>query len=259
MKTKIFLFILLAVSRIFNLNALNISSNTAHKIAEKIWKNECAGTVEGLTCWNRGENFASLGIGHFIWYPPEKKEQFQESFPELLNFLTNQGVSLPPFLKKESGCPWHSRDEFYSAIASQEMLMLRKFLYDTKDLQAIFIAQRLEKSLPGMIKELSEEKKQHVSRMFFLLENQPNGLYALIDYLNFKGAGTAPSESYQGQGWGLLQVLQDMPSNSKEAVVDFVASAKDVLRKRVEHSPPERNESRWLKGWLNRLDTYLDP
>ncbi|PWU11360.1 MAG: hypothetical protein C5B47_00975, partial [Verrucomicrobia bacterium] len=36
-------------------------------IGAQVWKNECAGTTSGLTSWNRGEDFASLGIGHFIW------------------------------------------------------------------------------------------------------------------------------------------------------------------------------------------------
>ena len=35
----------------------------------KIWQNESGATVSGLTHWNEGEEFPSLGIGHFIWYP----------------------------------------------------------------------------------------------------------------------------------------------------------------------------------------------
>jgi hypothetical protein len=29
-----------------------------------------------------------------------------------------------------------------------------------------------------------------------------------------------------------------------------------VLRERVERSPAERHEKRWLPGWLNRVATY---
>lgn len=258
MNKRFILLILFFSGLTVKLMAVNISAENAHRIAEKIWKNECAGTVEGLTCWNKGENFASLGIGHFIWYPPGKKERFQESFPELLSFLTKQGIILPSFLNNNPACPWKSREEFYEAIASPEMQTLRKFLFDTKDLQAIYIAQRLEKSLPGMVKDLPLSEKEKVSQIFLCLENNPKGLYALIDYLNFKGAGTTSSESYQGKGWGLLQVLQGIPVSSKNMVADFVTSAKDVLKERVEHSPPERNEHRWLKGWQNRIDTYLE-
>lgn len=240
------------------LAAIDISAENAQQIAQKIWKNECAGTIKGLTSWNQGENFASLGIGHFIWYPPGKKEPFQESFPELLSFLEKQGIMLPPFLKNVKECPWNSRQEFHAAIASPEMNQLRQFLFDTKDLQAIFIAQRLEKSFPGMVKNLPHDEKKRIAQIFLLLEKDPKGLYALIDYLNFKGLGTNLSESYQGKGWGLLQVLQGIPSSSNNLVADFVVSAKHVLKRRIENSPPERNEQHWLKGWLNRVETYLD-
>jgi hypothetical protein len=85
----------------------------------------------------------------------------------------------------------------------------------------------------------------------------PYGLYALIDYVHFKGEGTKDSERYQGEGWGLLQVLQRMPAASATPLPDFVASARDVLAKRVALAPSARNEQRWLNGWHARLATYL--
>jgi hypothetical protein len=240
-----------------NLYGISISEENSRKISMKIWKNECAGTIKGLTCWNAGESFASLGIGHFIWYPKGKKEGFQESFPELLTFLENQGIELPFFLKDIPCCPWNSRDDFYEKIDSFEMETLRKFLFATKDLQTIFIIQRLEKTLSFLAKNLPDNEKEHVTDIFLSLEKTPNGLYALIDYLNFKGAGVTSFESYQGKGWGLLQVLQGIPSFSTDVLADFVSSAKVVLTERVHNAPPERNEQRWLKGWINRIDTYL--
>ncbi len=36
------------------------------------------------------------------------------------------------------------------------------------------------------------------------------GWYPLIDYINFKGKGIKETEKYNGEGWGLLQVLQTM-------------------------------------------------
>jgi hypothetical protein len=254
---KMFL-VTLCICTSVDLYSWSVSEATAHKIAEKIWKNECAGTIEGLTCWNKGENFASLGIGHFLWYPAGKKERFQESFPELLKFIDKNGVMLPVFLKTTQECPWRTREEFYEHINSPDMIALRNFLFNTKDLQAIFIAQRLEKALPGMTKELPKDQREHVIKTFADLESSPQGLYALIDYMNFKGSGLSYSESYKGQGWGLLQVLLGMPPNSQHFVEDFVISAKEVLKKRVENAPIERNEQRWLKGWCNRLDTYLE-
>jgi hypothetical protein len=77
--------------------------------------------------------------------------------------------------------------------------------------------------------------------------------------VNFKGEGVLATERYAGQGWGLLQVLEGMSqeSSGREAVKNFAESAKKVLTNRVRNSPSERNEARWLPGWLNRISTYV--
>jgi len=61
-----------------------------------------------LTSWNKGEDFASLGIGHFIWYPKsvsESEKQFDESFPKLLTWMQDKGVEMPLWLLKSQGNP----------------------------------------------------------------------------------------------------------------------------------------------------------
>jgi hypothetical protein len=239
-----------------NAFAVSVSPQVAEQIGVKIWKNECGGTLDGLTYWNKNENFPSLGIGHFIWYPAEKRDRFVEGFPPLLAYLKSEKVNIPAWLQSTDACPWNSRDEFYADINSPKMKELRQFLYDTRHLQAIFIANRLENALPQMIEKLSPSEKDKITATFNRLANDPQGLYALIDYVNFKGEGTSPSETYKGQGWGLLQVLQEIPASSTNLVADFVESAKKVLTQRVKNSPPERNEEKWLKGWSNRLETY---
>jgi hypothetical protein len=82
----------------------------------------------------------------------------------------------------------------------------------------------------------------------------------VLDYFNFKGLGDNPRERYQQQGWGLVQVLKAMPplSPDEEGLVGlFRNAAAERLALRVELAPAERNESRWLEGWLARLDGYL--
>lgn len=238
------------------LSSFSVSTQDAHKIAEKIWKNECGGSKDGLTTWNKGENFGSFGIGHFIWYPSGRQERFKESFPDLLKYLQTQNITLPDWLKTTSGCPWTSREEFYNDIGSPQMSELRQFLFDTRDLQAVFIANRLEKTFPELISKLPTNEKERISLSFHRLANYPNGLYALLDYLNFKGAGISSAESYNGQGWGLLQVLQGVPPESENILSAFIDSAKHILTLRVKNSPPERGEERWLKGWINRINSY---
>src|ERR1700687_5714085 len=65
---------------------VNLSKAEALRIGKKIWQNKCDGTIAGLTSWNEGKNFASLGIGHFIWYPEGVRGPFEESFPKFLSF-----------------------------------------------------------------------------------------------------------------------------------------------------------------------------
>src|SRR5205814_4282586 len=73
----------------------------------------------------------------------------------------------------------------------------------------------------------------------------------------FKGEGVLHTERYQGQGWGLLQVLEAMHGNSDSGAPDeFARAARMVLTRRVQNSPVDRHESRWLTGWLRRVTSY---
>ena len=238
--------------------AVNLTHAETLRIGQKIWQNECNGTVSGLTSWNEGENFASLGIGHFIWYPKGQRGPFEESFPKLVSFVASRGAKLPTLLlgTGESPCPWNSRAEFVRALGSPEMKQLRQFLADTVDLQTEFLIHRLDTSLPKMLQEASADDRANVQRQFQRLTGTAQGCYALIDYVNFKGEGVLRTERYRGQGWGLLQVLAGMHGDGPGAVADFSHSAAETLKRRVQNSPPERKEARWLSGWLNRVNSY---
>lgn len=235
--------------------ALNISPSEAKEIGRRVWQNECNGTVAGLTSWNAGEDFASLGIGHFIWYPKNKRGPFDESFPNFVRFAAEHGAKLPNLVASGAPCPWNSRAEFESAKNSGEMKQLRDFLASTIDLQAQFLVERLEQALPKMLAQARDP--ENVRRQFSCVSNSGHGCYALVDYVNFKGEGTLATERYKGEGWGLLQVLENMHGDDPHSALDeFAASAKNVLRRRVTNSPPERGEARWLAGWLARINSY---
>jgi hypothetical protein len=242
-------------------HAVIISHADAVQIGRKIWQNECNGTVAGLTSWNEGENFASLGIGHFIWYPKGARGPFEESFPKLVEFVRQRGAPALPKVIRGSGdlvCPWNSRSEFMQAQHQPEMNELRDFLAATVDLQAEFLVARLQQSLQKMTDEAPASDRTNVQRQFDRVSSTGQGCYALVDYVNFKGEGVLHTERYAGQGWGLLQVLQEMrgTETGSSAVVEFAAATKTVLNRRVQNSPPERKEARWLPGWLNRVRTY---
>lgn len=233
--------------------AVHLPSPLLRHIAEKIWKNECGQTFTGLTSWNQGEPFASLGIGHFIWFPANIHPPFHETFPALLTFLEQEGIELPKWLKINQFCPWNTKKEFDAHLNDPKMNELRQLLYNTLDCQALFISKRLHVTLERLSTRLSEKRKE----MLETLQHSPQGLYALMDYFNFKGDGLDEKESYQGQGWGLLQVLSAIPETSQAPLADFVKAAKSVLKARVAHCPSERQEQKWLEGWLKRVDTYL--
>ncbi|MBY0529162.1 MAG: hypothetical protein K2P51_03125 [Rhabdochlamydiaceae bacterium] len=237
-----------------SLHALN--NDTLLQIAEKIWKNECNGTIEGLVSWNAGEEFASVGIGHFIWYPKDKRGPFKETFPALLLFFEEHHVVLPTWLKSGSFCLWNSREEFLTKKNAAEMQELRQLLKNTIHLQAKFILKRFESAVSELTQGLYSPEKTHIEAQLKRLQASDNGTYALIDYLNFKGEGTDPTERYQGHGWGLIQVLELMPGTSADPIKEFISAAKEVLARRVKSAPKERNEQRWLAGWFHRLETY---
>jgi len=136
------------------------------------------------------------------------------------------------------------------------MKELRQFLADTADLQAEFLIARLQNALPKMLDEAAPANRGNIQRQFERMASTPQGCYALVDYLNFKGEGVLHSERYQGQGWGLLQVLEQMRSDDGHPVTEFSSAAVAVLKQRVANSPPERGERRWLVGWLNRVRGY---
>ena len=238
-------------------SGIRISDAEAESIGKKIWRNECAGTRDGLTSWNKGEDFPSLGIGHFIWYPAGRRGPFKESFPGLVEFLQSQGVRLPGWLTTAKGCPWPDRASFVADFDGAKLSGLRDLLASTVGLQARYAALRLESALPKMLQAAPAPGRNEIRANFYRVANSPGGLYALMDYVNFKGEGTSPSERYQGEGWGLLQVLAGM-SGEGSPTAAFSRSADRVLARRVELSPSARGEKKWLPGWRNRVATYAD-
>ena len=249
MKFLIVLFLLLTAA-----SGLALSERELDSIGRRVWQNECGGTRDGLTSWNEGENFASLGIGHFIWYPQGGRGPFEESFPKLVRFLAVQGAKPPAWL--DGACPWVTRAEFQAALHGEKMQVLRELLAGSVHLQARFLAQRMEEALPKMLAEAPAAERANVRAQFQRLAAGGAGTFALIDYVNFKGEGTKESERYRGEGGGLLQVLAGMRGSGAGAAREFGESAAAVLTRRVRHAPPERHEERWLAGWKARVRAY---
>jgi hypothetical protein len=245
-------FVLIAVAT----SAFALTDAELDRIGKRVWQNECGGRRDGLTSWNTGEDFASLGIGHFIWYPKGKEGPFEESFPKLAEYLAKHGAKVADWMKGD--CPWNSKAEFQADFNGSRMNELRDLLAGTVRLQSRFLAERMEQALPKMIQQAPGGEGKRVKANFERLAVTGKGTYALIDYVNFKGEGTKSTERYKGEGWGLLQVLAEMRPEASDPAAEFSRSAAVVLERRVKNSPPERGEARWLPGWKNRVSGYAE-
>ncbi len=237
-------------------------------VGQRIYMNECAAKPENLLHWNKGEEFPSLGIGHFIWYPQNVSGPFTQTFPQMVDYV-GQFVRPPVWLiqLKQSHsfkAPWQSAAEFAEFKTSNQAKKLQNWLLHTKAYQAEFITTQFNKKLALYFQTHGNQQQADLKHLVARLQKFKAGRFALIDYVNFKGVGDI-KEAYQGEQWGLISVLQqlikDTPNHqqlSHQVLLNqFVAAAKKRLALRVELSPPARGEQRWLKGWFKRLDGYV--
>jgi len=232
-------------------------------ISDKIYKNETGGNAKYLMYWSPNESFASLGIGHFIWYPKNEPKRFDETFPSMIDYYVANNVEIPKWLlqARKIGAPWRNKERFEQARSDKEFQQLKTILMNTKALQTQFFFDRVHASIPEIITHVAPEYRKHIVSNYNALVTTTGGLYPLIDYINFKGKGIKATERYNNQGWGLLQVLKNMRPVQKGAgaLAEFSRVAYLMLERRVRNSSIEKNEKRWLKGWKKRTDTYRTP
>lgn len=247
---------------------LKISAATAEKVGRQVWLNETGGKSEAITAWNASEDFASLGIGHFIWFPEGLKTRFVESFPTMLLFVRRRGATLPKWLDKERvpPSPWKTKAQFDREFFSPRTTELRRVLLATIDLQAQFLVRRLENALPKLLAALPDQRSRiRVRCQFYRVASSSPDLYPLIDYVNFKGEGVNKSETFQNkstqkrEGWGLKHVLLAMKGSSNDSAKvlrEYSGAARFVLLRRIANNPRDR---RWQAGWMVRVKTYRRP
>jgi hypothetical protein len=246
---------------------LVLPADVAKKVGQKIWFNETAGNRDAITAWNANEEFASLGVGHFIWFPAGKAAPFEESFPRLLEFLRKKNAHLPSWVDRTPipPSPWTSRTDFKRNFNSPEMRELRQFLLETVAGQTQFLVARAQGAMDKILANTPDSaEREHIITQFSRVTHASRDLYPLIDYINFKGEGTNPVETTvdttgRRQGWGLKQVLLKMDggtSDSQAVLAEFADAAQFVLQQRVRNRSSNRI---WEAGWLRRVDTYRRP
>jgi hypothetical protein len=247
---------------------LVLRADQARQVGQKIWLNETQGNRDAITSWNANEEFASLGVGHFIWFPAGKAAPFEESFPRLLEFLRKDNAPLPAWVNKTPipPCPWTSRADFRRNFNSPKMRELRQFLLETVAGQTQFLVARAQGAMDKILANTPDNaERAQIIAQFARVTQASKDLYPLIDYINFKGEGTNPSETALNQqtgtrqGWGLKQVLLQMRGDSSDpnaVLAEFADAAQAVLQQRVRNLASNRI---WEAGWLRRVDTYRRP
>jgi hypothetical protein len=246
---------------------LAISPETAARVGQQVWQNESGRSIAGLTAWNDAEDFPSLGIGHWIWFKAGGHPVFEESFPRLLVYMRERGAKLPAWLDKPRipPCPWQNKADFQRQFNGPELTGLRRFLVDTIPLQTQFLLVRADAAIPRMLATLPEpaDRRHLIAQLDRLVRSSPD-LYPLIDYVNFKGEGISPKETFfdpatrRNEGWGTKHLLLEMKGSAigPPALAEFSRSAKYVLDRRIRNHPPSK---RWQAGWHKRCETYRRP
>lgn len=262
--SKVLFITLLATTRLASADPteLTLTANQLDWVGQQIYQNECASRPACLVHWNEGEAFPSLGIGHFIWYPAGVEEPFVESFPGLIESYRQAGTPMPEWLAnlEPFHAPWPNREAFIAEADSLKIAELRMLLETTQGQQAAHIFERAQRAMADVINAAPTAEQPRLKQHLEALSQTPGGVYALIDYVNFKGEGLAPTERYHGEGWGLLQVLQAMDDQGQQpALVQFREAADQVLTRRAELAENPIERERWLPGWRNRLRTYREP
>jgi len=229
-------------------------------ISDKIYKNETGGDPKYLMFWSSNEDFASLGIGHFIWYPKGEPKRFDETFPLMIDYYVANNIEVPAWLlqARRVGAPWRSKALFERSRKDKAFQQLQTLLLNTKALQTQFFFDRLHASIPEIVKYVAPQYRQHIVNNYNALAKTKGGWYPLIDYINFKGKGIKATERYNNQGWGMLQVLKNMRPVGKGsgALAEFSRVAYLILERRVRNSPIDKHERKWLSGWKKRTDSY---
>lgn len=282
------------------------------KLSEALYKNEADCKNHNLTHWGKNEEFPSLGLPHAIWYGKISSKKYQEQFPELVRYLrknlkeSNQQISWPALLQKNplSPAPWASQAEFVeikkislaienvkesSQLAdikknqaalykdAYTLFEIRHFLSNPKilQLQAQFVIEKTFLSLHRILAASHREsppEAQLLYRKIQVLLNSPEGVLAIVDYLNFKGEGLKPSERTPlgKYPWGLKTVLEIMPamdpaSADQQTNVQFTQAALCSLQRMAYHSGSADSKDQlqryaWLNGgWKTRIESNYLP
>ena len=254
-----------------------ISQQQLHQIGEVVYKNETNKKKELLTHWNSDEEFASMGIGHFIWFPHNWTARFKEVFPEVLQYIRQHlkpqdNIKVPAWLDVDHyvPLPWNTHAEFEQNKSSKKMTELNSFLAHPKiiELQAAYMVERANETLARVLESIRAthpKKYTHASEQLYWLTQSALGIQSPVDYVNFKGDGTDIKDSLPcGLQWGLKQVLLTMPASNSvnSAGHNFANAVIKTLSCRAHNELSHRKKDfieKWLPVWIRRANNTYRP
>lgn len=167
-----------------------VSEDELSSVSQRLYQNITRGDDERIVQWNDQLQSLDLGFG-FVWYPQTSANVSKSTFPKYLQYLQNQGVPLPIWLMnaKELGAPWSSRQSFERSQDDPEIRELRRILKTTKELQALYLLQRLHVNTPKMVQRASGGERERLIYNLQAMQSSKGGLYPLLDYVSFDEQG----------------------------------------------------------------------
>ena len=231
---------------------LQVSKEHHAVIGQHVRLNYTGGKYELLTYWSKDDAYPMLGIANFLWYPAGYRGKFSDDFPSVQAALQAEGVALPDWLKPGRPAPWPDREAFIAKFHSEEMEQLRQMLASTVEIQTRVLIARAERSFSAMLDVLPQEERPAIREEFERVAATTVGVYALVDYVHFKGEGAIADADKRKGSRGLLRVLEVMSRGPHSAVAneDFADAAIQVL------IPPDATPSNWHSIWRRHVDTY---
>ncbi len=211
--------------------ATDLSDDELLQIGMQIWQNQCSvwdapdtkitsSMKQGLTDWDDDSDVATIGMGQYLWYSSDATNRMQEDWPTVAQALQAKGYPIKQWVLGE--CPWDTKEEFMAHFNGHKLTYLRKMLAKKPVIveQTRCDAERLDAALPKILASvhvdtnLTDDQKTTLKAVITKHFNEvamtqtPVGLYALMDYVHFRGEGVLQTERIDGDiAWGLRQAL----------------------------------------------------
>ncbi len=173
-------------------SSIVLSDADAAVIGRKIWQNECGGTVEGLTSWNAGEDFPSLGIGISSGTFPAVPVPLRRDFPAPRRLYERAQGGHAGLARRGE---WMPLDE-PPAICERAAVAPHEGTPSVPR-ETPSRADRLHRTAPRTVPAANGTShpgpagRGQLRANFQLMASSRSGLYALIDYVNFKARASS--------------------------------------------------------------------